>query len=136
MTGAIQQLPNAEKPSRRRWIVILIVSLLAIVASVLALRWERAGELQDKSEEQITRILLDETPRGTSKELVLGFVKSKGWGMADVSVNREHPVDRICRYLGQSNGVLLHDRVYAEWIFDDEKRLLDVHVYKFNIDLP
>jgi hypothetical protein len=42
-------------------------------------------------------------------------------------------VDRISVYLGEARGLIVDERVYAEWIFDAEDKLVDVSVYKMSL---
>jgi hypothetical protein len=122
------------KVFRRPWIVILVLALIAIAASFVAVLTTQGHGLQYRSREQIVQTILEATPRGTSRQSVRSFVKSKGWGKGGRVFSSNgpdgEPVDRISVYLGEAKGLIFDERVYAEWIFNAEDKLVDVDVYK------
>jgi hypothetical protein len=119
------------------WSVIPIVPVIALAVSLLVFRILYCRGLQYDSREQIAQTLLEATPRGTSRAIVRRFVDSKGWGRGGLiratgGPDRD-PVDRISVYLGKARGFIMDQRVYAEWIFDGEDKLIGVQVYKVTL---
>jgi hypothetical protein len=122
--------------AKRHWKVRIVVLAFALIGATYV-GLERSHSMQYRSREEITRLLLEGTPRGTTRDVVRGFVHSNGWRRGGVVRNtggpNEESVDRISVYLGQAPGITGHENVYAEWIFDAEDNLVDVQVYKVTL---
>jgi len=135
--GNFDYVLNMLKRYRRPGIVIPALALVAIVGAQLVLRVIHWHDLQYGSREQITQTLLEATPLVTDRHIVRQFVGSKGWGrggrIRSTAGPDGEPVDRISVYLGEAVGLIVDERVYAEWIFDAEEKLVNVDVYKITL---
>jgi hypothetical protein len=125
------------KAFRRPWVVIPAAAFAAFATGQLCLLINRDGGLQYGSRSQIIQTILEATPRGTPRQAVRSFVKSKGWGKGgrvfSAGGPEGEPVDRISVYLGEAQGLIVDERVFAEWIFDANDKLIDVDVYKITL---
>jgi hypothetical protein len=120
----------------RRWLCVSIFLLITFTVILLALGTIRSRGLQCRSPEQITKTLLEATPRGTNRQVVRRFVDARGWrrgGLIRSASPDEDPVDRISVYVGKAEGLFWDEKVFAEWVFDTEDKLIDVWVYKITL---
>lgn len=137
MKGHINAVLNLVKGYRCLWIAIPIIGLVTFAVSLLGVRAVHSRGLQYGSREQIRQILFEATPRGTTRQIVRRFVDAKGWRsggrVRSTGGPNGEPVDRISVYVGEARGVIVDERVYAEWIFDAEDILVDIDVYKITL---
>jgi hypothetical protein len=123
-----------SRENRRLRIVIYISALVVFAVSLLILRGIYCRGVQYGSHQQTTQFLLEATPRGTARPIVRAFVDANGWGRGGLVRSTggpdEDPADRISVYLGEARCLIVNERVYAEWVFNAEDKLVDVRVYK------
>jgi hypothetical protein len=133
MESIVDQALNHAKRRRRLRIVAILCALIALAGSVWTLSTTHSRGVQYGSREQIIQSLFEATPRGVSREIVQQFIESNGWHRGGRIAPYENPKDRIGAYLGEAGGLVVPERVYAEWLVDAEEKLVDIDVYKITL---
>jgi hypothetical protein len=117
----------------------LVLAFIGIVG-IGTLAWQFTG--LRRSEEDIRTSILGLTPLGTDSSAVIAVVQNKGWrtdGYANVGFYRQFPKrelvgkSSIRASLGNYHGLpylIFSTNVTAFWGFDENRRLIDVWVWK------
>jgi hypothetical protein len=123
---------------------MLYVVTLATLAMAGWVTWKLINPLRQPTND-IESWLLEQTPLASSKSEVLRFVESKGWkhnpGARDGDLFWLYlngggiGESAICGTLGEYQGWPWWVTVRAIWVFDPEKKLTDVRVFK-HMDSP
>jgi len=118
------------------------MKLCALSCLVAALILAMVGcSLPRRSEQSIRKRLLQDTPRGTTYEAVLNYVKKQGWPVTEQPGGYEAKrfgnalptvVGRraIKAYLGGYQGLPWRKDVESFWAFDEHDKLIDIFVEK------
>jgi hypothetical protein len=113
--------------TRTKVLAIAAVALPLIAwEGYIALRW---------SPSRTAAALLEQAPRGTTKEVVRALIRDKGWlpgGLCGV----EERSNCLSVKVGNFEGLLGLHHIFAEWHFDDRDRLTDLHVYNACFNYP
>ena len=117
---------------RRITMLILVVPVVAIVAE-----WTIRPMLNPlrRSPDAIAASLLEKTPPGTSRAEVVAWADAQGygWGGRLTPIGAEVPVQRLVGTYSTYGFIV---SVFAEWVFDENGRLVTVEVYKGVMNAP
>jgi hypothetical protein len=97
--------------------------------------------LRRYSEQELRSSLLETTPLDSSKDQVQDFIDSKGWktspGKKDSGLFWLYLTDggvgesAVSATLGSYQGFPAFVTVRAIWVFDEQRKLVDIQVFKF-----
>jgi hypothetical protein len=110
-----------------------VLGLVAVFLAALIL-WEGYNSLR-WSGRRVAADLLEETPRGTTREEVLALIRARRWGRVGFFGTVEPP-GSVGAEVGGYRGFLGRYRAWAFWVFDEDDRLTSIQVYMRWIDAP
>ena len=110
--------------------VLLVVVI--VTTAILGISAARQSNPMRRSESEIQEWVLQKTPLGSSREEVMAVIAKEPWlGHSKFGgVGTPSSVSDIGAQLGSYQGFPWHCRVDAYWSFDDQGKLIKVHVIR------